>query len=137
MGDAPGSRDRKDLVVKIDALIDQQKRTWPLLARGYSALECIETKALIIERSRVFAQHNPGRIKSTSASVDKESIEKRSCFLCPENLPPEERAIRYGGDFMIMCNPFPILDHHLSIVHREHIPQEIKGNAGALLSLAK
>lgn len=137
MESASGSRDREDLAAKIDALIDQQKRTWPLLARGYSALERVETKPLVIERSRVFAQHNPGRIKSTSARVDKESVEKRTCFLCAENLPPEERAIRYGEDFMIMCNPFPILDHHLSIVHREHIPQEIRGNAGVLLSLAR
>ena len=126
-----------DLVSKIDALIEQQKRTWPLLARGYSALEGIETKPLIVDRSEVFAQHNPGRIKSTSASVDKESVEKRSCFLCAENLPPEEKAIRYGDNLMIMCNPFPILDRHLSIVHRAHVPQQIDGNVELLLSLSK
>lgn len=131
---APGSA---NLVSKIDALIEQQKRTWPLLARGYSALEGIETKPLIIDRSEVFAQHNPGRIKSTSARVDKDSVEKRSCFLCAENLPAEERAIRYGENLMIMCNPFPILDQHLSIVHRAHVPQEIDGNVGTLLALSR
>jgi len=134
---APGLASPKDLASKIDILIEQQKRTWPLLARGYSALASVETKPLAIEKSQVFAHHNPGRIKSTSARVDKESVEKRACFLCAENLPPEEKAIRYGDDFMIMCNPFPILDHHLSIVHREHIPQKITGNVGALLSLAE
>ncbi|HYP30006.1 MAG TPA: DUF4922 domain-containing protein [Blastocatellia bacterium] len=135
-GGAPGHGGRT-LVSRVDALIEQQKRTWPLLANGYSALAHAETKPLVVEKSEVFAQHNPGRIKSTSAKVDKDSVERRLCFLCVENLPPEERAVSYGEGLVIMCNPFPILDHHLSIVHRDHIPQEIRGNVGVLLSLAR
>ena len=37
-----------------------------------------------------------------------------------ENLPAEEKGLEYGDDLIILCNPFPILDRHLSIVHREH-----------------
>jgi hypothetical protein len=42
----------------------------------------------------------------------------------------------YGGDFVILCNPMPVLDRHLSIVHRDHIPQRFEGVAETLLALA-
>lgn len=119
------------------ALIDQQSATWPLLARGYEAFAQIETKRVRVEESDVVVQHNPRRIVSTSASVDKPSIDARPCFLCPENLPPEEKGVAFGEDFVILCNPFPVLDRHLSIIHREHIPQQIQGSLEALLALTQ
>ena len=96
----------------------------------------IETKRVRVEESEVVIQHNPRRVRSTAASVDKASVENRRCFLCAENLPPEEKGIAYGEDLIILCNPFPVLDRHLSIVHREHVPQQIAGNVEQLLSLA-
>lgn len=118
------------------ALMDQQYDAWPLFREGRDAFEQIETKRVQVEESEVVIQHNPRRVRSTSAPVDKSSIENRRCFLCPENLPPEEKGIAYGA-LMILCNPFPVLDRHFSIVHRDHIPQAIVGNVETLLSLAK
>lgn len=120
----------------VAALMDQQYDAWPLLREGRDAFEQIETKRVSVEESEVIIQHNPRRIRSTAASVDKASVENRRCFLCPENLPPEEKGIAYG-ELVILCNPFPVLDRHLSIVHREHIPQKIEGNVETLLSLAR
>src|SRR6185503_6882728 len=45
-------------------------------------------------------------------------------------------GIAYNDDLVILCNPFPVLDRHLSVVHREHSPQQIDGNLETLLSLA-
>jgi hypothetical protein len=118
------------------ALIDQQYDAWPLFREGRDAFEQIETKRVRVGESEVVIQHNPRRILSTAASVDKPSIESRRCFLCPENLPAEENGIAYG-EYVILCNPFPVLDRHLSIVHREHIPQQIDGNVEVLLALAR
>lgn len=126
----------QSLEARVAALIDQQTETWPLLAEGRAALAEIETKRVQVQESEVVIQHNARRIRSTGASVDKASIENRRCFLCPEGLPKEEKGIAYGGDLVILCNPFPILDQHLSIVHREHVPQQIEGNVASLLSLA-
>ena len=64
---------------------------------------------------------------STMASVDRESVAKRPCFLCAENLPAEEEGLQFDEDFTIYCNPFPIIDKHLTIVHRSHGPQHIRG----------
>ncbi len=121
----------------VNALIKHQKQTWPLLAEGYAAFEAMETKRVQVDGSDIIIQCNPRRIRSTSARVDKESVGTRPCFLCPDSLPAEEKAIAYGDELMILCNPFPVLDNHLSIVHRDHVAQQINGNVELLLQLAR
>jgi hypothetical protein len=127
---------RSGLPARVAALIEQQRATWPLLREGYDALALAETRRVRVEESEVVIQHNPKRIRSTAAAVDEASITARRCFLCGENLPPEEKGLEYGSDLIILCNPFPILDRHLSIVHRAHVAQKIRGYVEAVLSLA-
>jgi Domain of unknown function (DUF4922) len=123
------------LAARADALIEQQRVTWPLLADGIAALAEIETKRVPVAESGVVIQHNPRRIRSTAAAVDRGAIEKRPCFLCAENLPPEEKGLAYGEDLGVFCNPFPVLNKHLTIVHRRHVEQTIIGNFESLLRL--
>jgi Domain of unknown function (DUF4922) len=127
---------RSGLAARVEALIEQQRRAWPLLREGYEALSQAETKRVRVEESEVVIQHNPKRIRSTAASIDKAAISERRCFLCGENLPPEEKGIQYGSDLIILCNPFPILNRHLSIVHRQHVEQKIYGYVEGMLRLA-
>lgn len=125
---------------KIDSLISHQTAHWPMMRAGYLGLENVRTKRLEnpeASGSYLIVQHNPARIRSTAARVDQASIQSRKCFLCPENLPAEEMAVEYGKDFVIACNPFPVLDRHLSIIHRDHIEQRIGGHVGTLLGLAR
>jgi hypothetical protein len=126
-----------DLRERVAALIAQQQATWPMLREGMAALKEVEYKRLEVRGSEVFAQFNPKRIRSTAARVDAASIRERPCFLCAHHLPPEEKGIAFGSDFVILCNPFPILSHHLSIVSRSHTPQAIRGSFSALLDLAE
>ena len=44
--------------------------------------------------------------------------------------------MQFDSDFTIYCNPFPIVDHHLTIVHREHGVQHIVNRFGNMLDLA-
>jgi hypothetical protein len=125
-----------DLPTKIGALIEHQREHWPLLRDGYEAFERIESRRLKVEEAEVVVQHNPRRIRSTAAAVDPKAVASRPCFLCGQNLPAEEKGIGYR-DFVILCNPYPILERHLSIVHREHGEQKIDGNIGSLLDLAR
>jgi len=125
---------------EVNSLIRYQTTSWPMLSRGYRGLEQIKTKRLenpYTHGSFVIVQHNPARIRSTAASVDQASIQSRKCFLCPENLPAEEMGLEYGKDFIIACNPYPVLDRHLSIIHRRHIEQRIAGHEATLLALAR
>lgn len=127
---------KPSLATRVGALVEQQRNAWPLLREGYDALAQVEMKRVRVEESEVVIQHNPKRIRSTAAQVDRGSISERRCFLCAENLPPEEKGIAYGGDLIIFCNPFPILNRHLSIIHRHHVEQKIDGHVEAMLSLA-
>jgi hypothetical protein len=79
----------------------------------------------------------PHRIASTSARVDARSIEKRSCFLCPENLYPQEKALAYREDYFILCNVSPIFDYHVVITHRDHVPQQLNVHFHRALALAR
>ncbi len=119
------------------ALLNQQKKTWPLLQGGYAGLNAVQTRAFDFDGFVIKVQFNPGRITSSAAKVDKKSIRERKCFLCMKHLPPEQRGVAFGDDYVILCNPFPIFPEHFTIPHREHIPQRIDGSFGVFLDLAK
>jgi hypothetical protein len=53
-----------------------------------------------------------------------------------QNLPPEEEGLQFNEDFTIYCNPFPIVDRHLTIAHRDHVLQRIASQFGTMLDLA-
>ena len=130
------NNDSSVLAQRVSGLVEYQKATWRMLREGYDALEHAEMKQLNIDGSFVLVQHNPRRIRSTAARVDKTSVEQRACFLCPDKLPAEEKALLYGDEFLLLCNPLPVLYQHLSVVHRDHIDQRISNNIGLLLNLA-
>jgi hypothetical protein len=121
----------------VDLLIERQTASWPMLARGLDGLSMCQTRAERVAGRDVLVRHIPHRIVSTTAAVDAASISRRPCFLCPANLPPGEEGIAFDSDFTIYCNPFPILDRHLTIVHAEHRPQGIGDSVGAMWRLAE
>ncbi|HEX5000822.1 MAG TPA: DUF4922 domain-containing protein [Terriglobia bacterium] len=117
-------------------LIAEQSRSWPLLQRGLEGLRAAESRTVSIGAFEVSLRHIPHRIVSTTAAVDKASIEKRPCFLCAANLPPEEHGLPLNAEFTAYCNPFPIVDGHLTVVHNDHRPQAIDGRVRTLIDLA-
>jgi ATP adenylyltransferase/5',5'''-P-1,P-4-tetraphosphate phosphorylase II len=122
---------------KAFTLLQQQMKSWETLRSGYDSLSSVETKAFEIEGLTYRVEFNPGRITSSSAKVDEKSIKERTCFLCSDNLPEEQRAILYKDEYLILCNPFPIFPEHFTIAYIRHIPQEIRSSFQALLQLSK
>ena len=106
-------------------LLNLQREEWGELAKGYNMLESVKLKTLFFEGFKVELQFNPGRMKSTSAKVDKLSIQNRDCFLCDENLPMEQKGIALPGNYLILCNPYPVFPEHFTVVSANHKPQEI------------
>jgi hypothetical protein len=94
------------------------------------------TRPLVVDGAEVLLRHIPHRVASTTAAVDRASIAKRPCFLCAANLPLEQQGLAWGDEFTFLCNPFPIVERHLTVVHREHRPQRIAGQVGTMLDLA-
>jgi hypothetical protein len=125
------------LVSDVEHLLATQTVAWPALSRGMEGLRASETRIERAYARNVLVRHIPHRIKSTTAAVDSVSVARRPCFLCPANLDPEEKGIAFDAEFTLYCNPFPILERHLTIVHSEHRPQQIDGQFGALLRIAE
>jgi hypothetical protein len=128
---------KSGLVSDVDHLLADQISNWPLLARGVEGLRASQTRIERVAGHDLYVRHIPHRIVSTTAAVDAASIARRTCFLCPSNLPKEEHGIPFDSEFAIYCNPFPILDRHLTIVRVDHRPQRITGSFPAMLRLAE
>ncbi len=122
---------------RVTALIQQQLATWPMLRNATESLAQAQYKDLDVKGSHVRAQFNPARIVSTAAKVDAASIQARPCFLCAENLPAEEKGVSFGDDYIVLCNPFPVLKDHLVISERRHTPQAIAPRFTDLLALTQ
>ncbi|MEN8229273.1 MAG: DUF4922 domain-containing protein [Bacteroidota bacterium] len=122
---------------KADALFEDQKSSWPQLGGNWEKLGAARLRKFDFDGFTIQVQFNPKRIVSSAAKVDKLSIEKRKCFLCTENRPPEEKSVWFGEDYEILCNPFPIFREHFTIAKSDHTPQEIEHEFFRFLDLSQ
>lgn len=118
-------------------LLKNQKENWKQLFEGYQSLRNVKIKNFSFDGFEIRVQHNSKRIVSSSAKVDNESIKKRECFLCNENLPKEQKGIIYNKKYIILGNPFPIFPEHFTLSYSKHSPQRIENSFGDLLLLAR
>ncbi len=128
-------------------LIKKQLQDWPLLKEGHESLQSVKFRTFPFKPKayqaqtddiyKISFQFNPKRITSSSAKVDKKSIKERECFLCLENLPPEQKGIVYKDNYFILANPFPIFPEHFTVSNINHIPQSIESNFLDFLELSK
>ncbi len=128
---------KNDFAEAARALLKNQQENWEQLSKGYHSLKKVKTKNFHFDGFEIKVQHNPKRIVSSSAKVDNESIKKRECFLCTENLPEEQKGILYNNKYIILGNPFPIFPEHFTVSYTEHSLQKIENSFGDLLLLAK
>lgn len=113
----------------LDKFVRDQLSVWPLAAANFRALKDAQTRELPVGGLTVRIQHNPARIRSSAAKVDKASIEARSCFLCADARPKEQRTLKFEGrkgrKYDILVNPYPIFPGHLTIARDRHVDQSI------------
>ena len=133
----PASGHHVDFAQRALALLDEQKREWAMLRDGAAALDDVQTRSIPLNGFVFRLQFNPKRLASSNAKVDPKSIAQRKCFLCPANLPPEQRGVAFGAHYLVLCNPFPIFPQHFTIPHNAHLPQRIADAFPAMLDLAR
>lgn len=131
----PGGKDLS-LPDLCQSLYYSQKKSWPKLAQACSDLSSVQTRELSGENYKVILQYNPARAVSSGATVDKESIKNRPCFLCENNLPSQQLGVLYRNEYLILCNPAPIFEKHFTIVSLRHKPQAIASSIEWLLRLS-
>lgn len=117
-------------------LLQSQLSNWPLAGANYAGLQTVKTKSFSFGDFDIKVQFNPARIVSSGAKVDAKTIAERPCFLCSENLPPEQKSVD-AGEYIILVNPFPIFPEHFTIPYKKHVPQQIKPYFNDLLAMAQ
>ena len=130
-----GVRNPKPLGELCLGLLSEQKKAWPDLTKGYQSFEARREREVFCRGFSARLQHNIGRIKSSTADVSQKVVENRDCFLCLNRLPEEQKGILYRNEFLILCNPAPILNAHLTISHVDHCRQTITGHIETFLRL--
>ena len=85
----------------------------------------MKTRELSVGSSTMQVQWNPARIVSTGASIDKQAVAARPCFLCEQNRPKEQVKKNIDNQYDLLVNPFPILPIHFTIPSVKHEPQQI------------
>ncbi|MCR4418246.1 MAG: DUF4922 domain-containing protein [Ignavibacteria bacterium] len=136
------SLDESDYTELIYATFLHQKQNWGMLSEGWNGFLSSEYKKFQFDWFQIKVQFNPTRFVSSSAKVDDESIKKRKCFLCLENLPEEQKGILFESKLkpedrlIFLCNPAPIFNEHFTISNVKHTPQEILNNFSMMLELA-
>lgn len=110
---------------------NRQLDIWPEVNRRFCALAHVQQK----QEGGFRVQFNPDRIVSTGAKLDKDTLEKRPCFLCQNNRPKEQRAMPLDSHFDIMINPFPVLPVHFTVVGRKHHKQNLADCAAEMYKM--
>ena len=124
----------------IDLFIASQLASWPLAEANHSSLRSALTRKLRVGGLDVIIQHNPCRIVSSTARIDRAALESRPCFLCREHRQKEQTHIPFTGpsglEWRIQLNPFPIFPNHLVIARDAHVPQSALEHLPDMISAA-
>jgi ATP adenylyltransferase/5',5'''-P-1,P-4-tetraphosphate phosphorylase II len=121
----------------VKRLLQIQINEWDKLEEGYKNLSSLKTKTFWFDAFKIKIQFNAERIFSTSAKVDADSIKKRNCFLCENNLPKEQKGIILLEKYYLLCNPYPVFPEHFTIVAKNHKPQQISSSFSDFVMLSK
>jgi len=122
---------------KIEFMYQQQRETWNMARNHYRQFESIERREIMFGNFKFILQHNPARARSTCADLSKTVIENRRCFLCASNLPGDQKGFKILDKYLMLVNPFPIFNQHLTISDFNHIPQRIKNRIIDLLEITR
>jgi hypothetical protein len=122
---------------KINFMYLQQREVWNMARNHYHHFESIERREIGLGDFRFIIQHNPARARSTCADLSKTVIENRRCFLCASNLPEDQKGFTILDKYLLVVNPFPIFNQHLTISDFNHIPQQIENKIIDLLEMTR
>jgi len=126
-----------ELKREIDKLFSDQLNSWELARSNYAGLLNTRIKAFQFGGFKILVQFNPKRIISSSARVDLHSISARPCFLCEKNRPREQKSVLYRNKLLLLVNPYPVFDGHLTLASTGHEPQRILSNFDMMLEIAR
>ncbi len=128
-------------MLDLNSLFEQQLAQWPECRERYEQLAHAGHRSLVLDGREYVLAYNPGRSKSAKALIVngqpvtmgmEQKGEARPCFLCEHALPEEQLKVEVDTrplhhQYLVAVNPFPIVDHHFTIICKEHVRQDFKG----------
>lgn len=112
-----------------------------MAAANFRSMKKAHTRTIMVGGLEALVQHNPERIRSSAAKLDKASLQARKCFLCRANRPEQQHFMafegRKGRRYEMMVNPYPIFPEHLVIARDIHVPQSIWHRMTDMTDLAR
>ena len=124
----------EDIFKHLGQCLEEQLKEWPAAREAFRNLEKVQTR--VLSSSGLALQHNPARILSTTAKIKPAEIAARSCFLCEDCRPIEQKSIELDEKFYLLVNPYPILKEHYCVVSRQHRPQAFRDCYEEMLDIA-
>ena len=124
----------ENILNHLDRCLEEQLAVWPAAKEAFRNLDKVQTR--VLSSSGLALQFNPARIISTTARIKPAEIAARSCFLCQDNRPAEQKAIDMGDGFDLLVNPYPILKEHFCVVSHTHRPQVFRDCCHKMLQIA-
>ena len=126
-------------MLNLSSLFDHQLAQWPACRERYEQLAQAQHRTLTVDGRQYQLTYNPARERSARAVVvdgqvqpTADSTAVRPCFLCEDALPPEQLRVEVETlpshhHYLVALNPYPIVDHHFTLIGREHERQDITG----------
>ena len=118
----------------LDSLFTQQMPLWPACKERYESLAKARRRVLAVDGRDYILTYNPARAKSANAKISSDGTlgEERPCFLCEHILPQEQlrqevETLPLHHKYIVAVNPYPIVDHHFTIIAKEHTRQTLVG----------
>lgn len=112
-----------------------------MAAANFRSMKKAQARTIMVGGLEALVQHNPERIRSSAAKLDKASLQARKCFLCRANRPEQQHFMafegRKGRRYEMMVNPYPIFPEHLVIARDIHVPQSIWHRMTDMTDLAR
>lgn len=109
---------------EIEEFVSRQLAVWPDAKKRYDDLATIMRRRVKVDGLEIAMQCNPARVVSTQAKTDAKSVGERPCFLCCKNRPANQIMLPFLDGWDLCVNPFPIFPIHLTIISKEHRPQD-------------
>jgi ATP adenylyltransferase/5',5'''-P-1,P-4-tetraphosphate phosphorylase II len=124
------------LIDRLRGLLDHQKENWETVRKNYDLLNSVQIEEIKTDNSVIKLQVNPERIRSTAAEVNH-NANANDCFLCEENLPQNQRLLKYYKEYNFLVNPFPIFPEHFTVAKTKHTPQALFPYLNDMLLLSR
>ncbi len=128
-------------MLDLNSLFEQQMAQWPECRERYKQLSKAGHRKMVVDGREYVLAYNPGRSASAKALIvngkpitmgAEQNTEVRPCFLCQQALPKQQLRVHVetkplNNQYLVAVNPFPIVDHHFTIICQDHVRQDFKG----------